>query len=289
MAGELLFEHFCAPPEDPAPAPRVLIVAAHPDDEIVGAGARLQRLRSAYLLHLTDGAPRDGVDARAAGFNDAASYARARRRELERALGLVGIGTHRLYTLGLPDQTASHHLAAVARHVHDLLLSLRPEIVLTHSYEGGHPDHDAAAFAVHAACALLEKGRKAEDGGARMGSGKQSPRKPFVVEFPSYHAGPDGMVLGRFLDEAGSKVLVLSPAERELKRSLVECFVTQQRMLSQFPLEVEWYRPAPRYDFTTPPHSGRLWYEWFDWGMTGEHWREQAASALADLGLTSPL
>jgi LmbE family N-acetylglucosaminyl deacetylase len=271
---DLLFEEFCAPPDDPVPAPRVLIVAAHPDDEVVGAGARLQRLRSAYLLHLTDGAPRDGADARAAGYDDPVTYARARRLELERALGLVGIGTHRLYTLGLPDQTASQHLAAVARHVHDLLLSLRPQIVLTHSYEGGHPDHDAAAFAVHAACALLEKG---------------SPRVPFVVEFPTYHAGPEGMVVGRFLDEAGSRVLVLNDAERELKRKLVECFVTQRRMLAQFPLEVEMYRPAPRYDFTAPPHPGRLWYEWFDWGITGERWREEATAALADLGLAPPL
>lgn len=289
MAWELLFEHFCAPPDDPAPAPRALIVAAHPDDEVVGAGARLQRLRSAHLLHLTDGAPRDGVDARAAGFDDIAAYARARRCELERALGLVGIGSHRLYTLGLPDKTVSDHLAAVARHVHDLLLSIRPEIVLTHSYEGGHPDHDAAAFAVHAACALLEKGRTAEDGGTRPRPRPRAAHKPFVVEFPSYHAGPDGMVVGRFLDETGSRVLVLSDAERELKRKLVECFITQQRMLSQFPLEVEWYRPAPSYDFTAPPHAGRLWYEWLDWGITGERWRERAASALDDLGLTSPL
>lgn len=272
-ASALLFERFCAPAEDPSPVPQVLIVAAHPDDEVLGAGARLRRLRSASLLHLTDGAPRDGVDARAAGFEGPDGYARARRLEVMRALGLAGIGAHRVYNLGLPDQTASHHLAALARHVHDLLLSLHSEIVLTHSYEGGHPDHDAAAFAVHAACALLERGRAA----------------PLVVEFPAYHAGPEGMVLARFLDETGARVLALSPAERELKQRLVDCFVTQRRMLSQFPLEVECYRPAPAYDFTSPPHPGRLWYEWFDWGIGGERWRENAGAALAELGLQPPL
>jgi LmbE family N-acetylglucosaminyl deacetylase len=289
-ASAFLYERVCAPPEDPSPVPQVLIVAAHPDDEVMGAGARLRRLRSAFLLHLTDGAPHDGVDARAAGFDEPDSYARARRLEVMRALGLAGIGTHRVYNLGLPDQTASFHLAALARHVHDLLLSLHPEIVLTHSYEGGHPDHDAAAFAVHAACALLERGQSAPGRVARGNAARvASPVAPLVVEFPSYHAGPEGMVLARFRDETGARVLALSPAERELKQRLVDCFVTQRRMLSQFPLDIECYRRAPEYDFTTPPHPGRLWYEWFNWGIGGERWREHAGAALAELGLEPPL
>ena len=36
-----------------------LVVAAHPDDETVGAGAQLMRLPQLVLMHLTDGAPRD--------------------------------------------------------------------------------------------------------------------------------------------------------------------------------------------------------------------------------------
>lgn len=38
---------------------RMLIVVAHPDDETIGFGAQLCRLRDALLLHVTDGAPRD--------------------------------------------------------------------------------------------------------------------------------------------------------------------------------------------------------------------------------------
>ena len=40
---------------------------------------------------------------------------------------------------------------ALARVLRPLLAGTR--VVVTHAYEGGHPDHDAVAFAVHAAVA----------------------------------------------------------------------------------------------------------------------------------------
>src|SRR5690242_9330196 len=64
----------------------VAVVVAHPDDETLGLGARLARLRDFKLIHLTDGAPRDMRDARREGFSDRDEYAAARARELDRAL-----------------------------------------------------------------------------------------------------------------------------------------------------------------------------------------------------------
>jgi len=50
---------------------------------------------------------------------------------------------------------------------------------------------------------------------------------------------------------------------------------------------MERFRAAPVYDFTQAPHPGKLFYENFDWGMTGERWRDLAAEALNELGMVA--
>jgi hypothetical protein len=72
----------------------------------------------------------------------------------------------------------------------------------------------------------------------------------------------------------------LSVAEQRSKREAFECFATQRHTLSLFDVARERSRPAPRYDFTRPPHEGQLYYEQFDWGVTGERFREIAGGAL---------
>ena len=42
-----------------ADAPRTVLLAAHPDDETIGASAALHRLPDVTVAYLTDGAPRD--------------------------------------------------------------------------------------------------------------------------------------------------------------------------------------------------------------------------------------
>jgi N-acetylglucosamine malate deacetylase 2 len=248
---------------------RVLVVAAHPDDETIGCGGLLGRLREPVILHVTDGAPRNLAHARAAGFELREDYALARRMELRNALELVGIRQEQMRSLEIPDQDASLDLTGLASRIADVLRQTRPGAVLTHSYEGGHPDHDATAFAVHAACALVEAA-------------------PDIYEFTSYHAAyrarDDGMEMGQFLIESEpGEAVQLTNHERERKRQMVDCFGTQLEMLRQFPLDVERFRPAPVYSFTEPPHPGKLFYENFDWGITGKRWRTLAAEALQQL------
>lgn len=254
----------------------LLLAAAHPDDETIGFGGQLPRFRDATILHVTDGAPRDGADAARHGFTRPADYAAARRAELLAALALAGIGVDRALTLGLPDQQASLHLEPLARTIARLILERRPALVVTHAYEGGHPDHDATAFAVQAALRLLPG----------------DVTRPVLLEMACYHAAPGGgMATGCFLPAAGPTAgaepvtLALSPEACERKRRMVACFPTQREMLALFPIGAECLRPAPCHDFTRPPHPGRLHYENFSWGMTGERFRALAAAALRGLGL----
>ncbi|HLU48914.1 MAG TPA: PIG-L family deacetylase, partial [Planctomycetota bacterium] len=242
-------------------APRATsIVVAHPDDETIGAGSLLGALDGAVLLHVTDGSPKDESDARRAGCGTGHEYALLRRRELERALEFAGARHLRMRSLGIRDQDAVHHLADLARELSSVFESCGTEVVLTHPFEGGHPDHDAIAFAVRSACALLEhRGRRA----------------PAILEMTSYHASAaDGgtMATGVFLPGIGSRGSVhqLSEAAREIKRELYACFASQRSVLGAFRHDIERFRPAPSYSFEEPPHAGSLFYETFAHGATRE-------------------
>lgn len=249
----------------------VTVVAAHPDDEIAGCGGLLRRLsdRGATIefVHVTDGAPRNMKDARAAGIGSREAYARARRLELASALRAGDIRVARAFVLGAVDQEASFELARLSRTIEDILGRTLPDVVVTHPYEGGHPDHDATAFAVHTAAARL----------GRPGAS--------ILEFTSYHLGPEGIRAGLFLErpEVPERIVDLKAGERRAKVAMLERFTSQRRVLDQFPVAPERVRSAPCYDFSAPPHSGKLFYELFDWGMTGEVWRARAAEALQSL------
>ena len=68
------------PTSDLIDARHLALITAHPDDETIGCGAQLPRLSGITAITLTDGAPRDLIDARALGFPTAQDYANARRK-----------------------------------------------------------------------------------------------------------------------------------------------------------------------------------------------------------------
>jgi LmbE family N-acetylglucosaminyl deacetylase len=255
-----------ADPRRPRIAARVLLVAAHPDDETVGAGAQLHRCDDLLLLHLTDGAPRNLVDARRHGFEDWPSYAAARARELQAALTAGSVSAARL-SWGLPDQGLARRLCELCSRMSAFVEWLRPDALITHAYEGGHPDHDAAALACQVACGALPPDRR--------------PRR---IEFAGYHAAAGGPSWGRFVTEDASALTIsLTKEEQRRKAAMLACFTTQTAVLADAPRTQERLRPTPEHDFRHPPHPGPLWYERMSWGVTGAEWRSFAAEALEKL------
>lgn len=199
-------------------------------------------------------------DALARGFHRREKYAEARRRELDAALAAGGVNPKRMLELGFADQEAALDLPALIKKLADSLDAIGVAMVITHPYEGGHPDHDATAFAVHAWAAS---------------------RGIPVVEMTSYHSRDGVWVACEFLPaDTREWIFHLSQGQRDCKRRMFDCFVTQAHILARFPMDLERFRPAPAYDFRQAPHEGVLHYERLGWGWTGERWRDLASEAL---------
>jgi len=199
-------------------------------------------------------------DAQRHGFSSRAQYAQARREELAAALRLIGLGAEHCAEVKIPDQEAHLHLRELLERLREMTETFRPTLVLSPAYEGGHPDHDSAAFAVatvRAACGFAH------------------------WEFPLYHSDAAGhMIPAHYLTKPGGRTLRLSRPEQALKRTMLRCFSTQQEILSRFPTRLERFRTAPEYNFSKAPHPGALLYERWGWGITGKAWRECARKAL---------
>jgi LmbE family N-acetylglucosaminyl deacetylase len=198
-----------------------------------------------------------------------------RHDEAVAALALAGVTPNRILFLGGVDQEAVHEIAILAERFASLLPQIQPDIIITHSYEGGHPDHDAAALIASLSNRILLRENK-------------TPLE--VLEMTSYYLCDGKCVIGEFLPSDWGQgfaneelTLQLSPEERDRKERMLSAHVSQQAVVSRFSLGPERLRPAPVYDFTSPPHPGKLWYESLGWPMTGERWREIAAVALAGL------
>lgn len=254
-----------------------VIVCAHPDDEVIGAGSRLKYLRAGLaIIYVTDGSPKNLADANANGLATREEYAALRKTELADALALAGITLDHTIHLGFTDQEVSLAMVDLVRQLASILRPLQPSIVLTHPYEGGHPDHDATSFAVQMACRFL---------------GELSGYAPHLAEMTSYHNRGGNITTGEFLPkhDVAVQTVRLTSDEKLLKCEMLRSFKSQRETLRYFQTELERFRVAPSYVFTLPPHPGPLFYELYDWGMTGAHWRELVRDALNRLDVPVPV
>jgi len=224
----------------------VAIILAHPDDETIALGGQLDRFENASLVIVTDGAPHSLDDAERHGFASPQAYAAAREAELTAALAAGGLLTPPLL-LGLQDQQVVSRLDGLVALLTPILAGT--DIILTHAFEGGHPDHDGVALAVHRAAAAL---------------GCQAPG---IVEMPLYRAGPGGTwAMQSFADDVGKEIAIrLDPPILARKRRMLAAHASQAEVLALFDPEVERFRPAPDHDFRRLPNGGDLLYERLGW------------------------
>ena len=123
------------------PAGRTVVVAAHPDDETLGAGGLIAGLaaagRPAQVVVVTDGAAsHPGSPATSGG-----DLARRRAVEVRRAVAVLSPGSP-VTLLGHPDGAAREHRAAITQDLRRVLTDGEPLDVVVAPWRGdGHRDH----------------------------------------------------------------------------------------------------------------------------------------------------
>ncbi|MEG9224749.1 PIG-L deacetylase family protein [Aeromicrobium sp. Sec7.5] len=183
------------------PGGRVLVLSAHPDDEVLAVGAWLACQTARPIAFVT---ATDGEASHPESTSVTSEELRERRpRELIDALSRLGFTDPEVHRLGLPDGGLT-----TARD--DLRDSLEPlvraaDLVLAPFESDGHPDHDVLGEVARELCA---------DG-------------PALWRFPIWT-----WVWTTPTDEPwlpSARRLVAAPAARDLKRRALDAFVTQVR------------------------------------------------------------
>ena len=232
---------------DPAMTPvagRVLILAPHPDDEIVACGISASRAIAAgarvFVMHLTTGVPPAAALWR---WQRPAYRARVWRRQEEALEASRRLG---IEIVGFRDTAARRlrlDLAAAADDIRAAIARCGAEAVWVPAFEGAHQDHDAA----NGLAATL------------------ADTVP-VWEFAAYNFGGGRVRSNAFAAERGGEVEVAAtPAEAERKRAALACYVSERGNLRHIATNREACRPLPAHDYSRSPHPGTLFRERFHW------------------------
>jgi LmbE family N-acetylglucosaminyl deacetylase len=230
---------------------KTLVLIAHPDDEAVGCGALLQRMREPIVVFATDGAPRDPYFWEKAGSREA--YADLRRREARTSLAAAGVRHIEFLQAGqgyFTDQELFRCLAPALESLSALVRRYRPQVLLTLAYEGGHPDHDSCSFLASVLARRFSLP---------------------AWEMPLYFRRTDGCALCQQFRALNGTEIALQPTaqEQKIKHDMLAAYASQGEVLKQFTSATEWFRPQAAYDYSHPPHSGVLNYEAWGWPIQG--------------------
>jgi LmbE family N-acetylglucosaminyl deacetylase len=221
-----------------------LILAPHPDDEIVACGiaamrARRERAQLSVVFLTTGVPPREALwPWQRAGYETRVAR---RRAEAERATALLRLGLGGFSDI--PSRRLVRQLDEAAAFVERAIDAAAATELWVTAFEGAHQDHDAANALAASFCDRLP-----------------------VWEFAAYNF-PGGRVRSnRFLDARGGVVeLAATRDEARLKREALALYASERGNLRHIRVREEAYRPLPRHDYSAPPHAGTLFRERFHW------------------------
>ena len=133
---------------------RAVVVAPHPDDEVLASGGMLAMLvgckNPVRVVGVTDG---DASHPNSLCWTPE-KLAELRHAEAMAGLGQLGVKPQSYLRLSLPDGHVQNHHAQLLELLIQVLRS--DDVVLSTWIHDGHPDHEATAAAVAQACAAVQ-------------------------------------------------------------------------------------------------------------------------------------
>lgn len=144
-----------AGPDGSRPLRRMVVVAAHPDDETLGAAGLVAHAHAAGLQVQVVVATRGEASHPHSPSHTPQRLAQRRLAEVASAVAVVAPGQH-LDVLCLPDGRLAEHEAALTARVVALVGDGRDCVVVGPWRGDGHPDHEAAGRCAAAAAARTD-------------------------------------------------------------------------------------------------------------------------------------
>jgi LmbE family N-acetylglucosaminyl deacetylase len=223
---------------------RILVLVAHPDDEVVACAAAIGRAKAAgaevFATYLTDGclARETMWPWRRRRHDDDVARRRAEGEDAAARLGITPLGWARR-----PARHLWRELPGVHAEMRGVIEACKADQIWAPAYEGGNPDHDA----LNALAGLFAE-------------------QISVLEFAEYNFFDGRARAQQFPQPRGDEeTIVLTPEEQRQKSALLRVYASERQNLGYVGVIRECWRKLGAYDYSLPPHPGQLWYARFQW------------------------
>jgi LmbE family N-acetylglucosaminyl deacetylase len=223
---------------------RILILAPHPDDEVVACGVAALRACAAsvrvFVLYLTTGVPPRETQWR---WRRSAYQVAVQRRRAEARAAAAVLGIEPLRFRETPARRLRGDLASASAEVIGALAICEADSLWVPAFEGAHQDHDAANALAAGFADWLP-----------------------VWEFAAYHFAHGRTSANEFIDrQPGEMTIAASAWEAQRKHDALRRYASERGNLRQNGVTHEAGRLLPRQDYGMPPHAGRLFRERYHW------------------------
>ena len=160
-------------------------------------------------------------------------------RYQEMLKSLTNLSVNDFYLQDIPTRHLKSNIDKSYSFLKGIILEKNIDTVFCPAYEGGHQDHDITNFIASKFQAYCK-----------------------VFEFPEYNFYGQVINSNTFFETNGSEIVLdLDNKLRLFKTKCMNIYQSEKKNLKYINLKQECFRPLVKYDYSSPPHDGVLFYK----------------------------